>query len=208
MTEDAAAEAGVSSPVGFRWFRHAGGVNPCLPSTVSGRYLSFSEREDIALLRAKGVGVREIAHRLKRDPSTISRELRRNASTRTWRLDHHAWFSRLDAGRPVCLGLVHVVKLMMEADLPPSSVVTGMRRSATAHSTHLAPRPLPMNSTFVRPGRPNERLAALRVRRHLGEHLRRKPAGGRVRRGAAARAAPWRTASQPRSYPPRERAER
>jgi AmiR/NasT family two-component response regulator len=30
LTEDAAAEAGVSSPVGFRWFRHAGGVNPCL----------------------------------------------------------------------------------------------------------------------------------------------------------------------------------
>ncbi|MGV0853936.1 IS30 family transposase, partial [Mycolicibacterium phlei] len=48
MTEDAAAEAGVSSPVGFRWFRHAGGVNPCLPETVSGRYLSSDERENIA----------------------------------------------------------------------------------------------------------------------------------------------------------------
>ena len=36
MTEDAAAGAGVSSPVGFRWFRHAGGVNPRLPETVSG----------------------------------------------------------------------------------------------------------------------------------------------------------------------------
>ena len=30
-TDEAAAEAGVSSPVGYRWFRHAGGVNPCLP---------------------------------------------------------------------------------------------------------------------------------------------------------------------------------
>ena len=37
-------------PVGFRWFRHAGGVNPCLAPTVSGRYLSFAEREDIAHL--------------------------------------------------------------------------------------------------------------------------------------------------------------
>jgi hypothetical protein len=46
-TEDAAVEAGVSSPVAFRWFRHAGGVNPCLPAAVSGRYLSFCEREDI-----------------------------------------------------------------------------------------------------------------------------------------------------------------
>ena len=64
MTEDAAVEAGVSSPVGFRWFRHAGGVNPRLPETVSGRYLSSGEREDIALWRAQGAGVREIARRL------------------------------------------------------------------------------------------------------------------------------------------------
>ena len=54
-TEDAASEAGVSSPVAFRWFRHAGGVNPCLSPEVSGRYLSFVEREDIAVLRAQGV---------------------------------------------------------------------------------------------------------------------------------------------------------
>jgi IS30 family transposase len=104
LTEDAAAEAGVSSPVGFRWFRHAGGVNPCLAPTVSGRYLSFSEREDIALLRAKGLGVREIARRVERHPSTISRELRRNASTRTWRLDYKPliaqWHAERRARRP------------------------------------------------------------------------------------------------------------
>jgi transposase len=104
MTEEAAARAGVSSPVGFRWFRHAGGVNPCLPPAVSGRYLSFSEREDIALLRAKGLGVREIARRVERHPSTISRELRRNASTRTWRLDYKPsiaqWHAERRARRP------------------------------------------------------------------------------------------------------------
>jgi hypothetical protein len=76
-TEDAALEAGASFPVAFRWFRHAGGVNPCLPFTVTSRYLSFTEREEIAILRAKGLGVREIARRLERAPSTISRELRR-----------------------------------------------------------------------------------------------------------------------------------
>ncbi len=104
MTEDAAVEAGVSSPVAFRWFRHAGGVNPCLPPTVSGRYLSFSEREDIALFRAHGLGVREIARRLGRSPSTISCELRRNASTRTFRLEYKAsiaqWHSERRARRP------------------------------------------------------------------------------------------------------------
>jgi IS30 family transposase len=36
----------------------------------SGRYLSFGEREEIALLKAQGIGVREIALRLGRAPST------------------------------------------------------------------------------------------------------------------------------------------
>jgi len=103
-TEDAGVEAGVSSPVAYRWFRHAGGVNPALLPTVSGRYLSFAEREDIAIWRAQKLGVREIARRLSRDPSTISRELRRNASTRTWRLEYKAstaqWHAERRARRP------------------------------------------------------------------------------------------------------------
>jgi hypothetical protein len=109
-TEDAATAAGVSSPVGFRWFRHAGGVYPCLPAVVSGRYLSFPEREEIALLRARGLGVRAIAREVKRDASTISRELRRNASTRTWKLDYKAsiaqWHAERRARRPKVAKLV------------------------------------------------------------------------------------------------------
>jgi IS30 family transposase len=110
MTEDAAAEVGVSAPVAFRWFRHAGGVNPALSPTVSGRYLSFVEREDIAIWRAQKLSVREIARRLGRDPSTISRELRRNASTRTYRLDYKAsiaqWHAERRARRPKLAKLV------------------------------------------------------------------------------------------------------
>ena len=79
-------------------------MNPCLPTSVSGRYLSFSEREDIAILRAQRLGVRAIARRLGRSPSTISRELRRNASTRTWRLEYKAsiaqWHAERRARRP------------------------------------------------------------------------------------------------------------
>lgn len=103
-TEDAAATAGVSSPVALRWFRHAGGVNPALPATVSGRYLSPSEREDIALFRAAGAGIRDIARRLGRSPSTIFRELRRGASTRTRELLYKAsvaqWHAERRARRP------------------------------------------------------------------------------------------------------------
>jgi IS30 family transposase len=66
---------------------------------LSGRYLSFTEREELALLRARGCGVRETARRLGRSPSTISRELRRNAATRGGRLDYRASTAQWHADR-------------------------------------------------------------------------------------------------------------
>ena len=56
----------------------------------SGRYLSFEEREEIAILKAQGNGVRTIARAIGRDPGTISRELRRNAATRGGKLEYRA----------------------------------------------------------------------------------------------------------------------
>ena len=70
---DAAAEAGVLPSVGVRWFRKGGGMPFLTLAPVSGRYLSFTEREEIAVLLARGSGVREIARQLGRAPSTISR---------------------------------------------------------------------------------------------------------------------------------------
>jgi len=71
---------------------------------LSGRYLTFAEREEIALWRAAGLGVREVARRLGRSPSTISRELRRNAATRGGNLDYRAtiaqWHAERAARRP------------------------------------------------------------------------------------------------------------
>jgi IS30 family transposase len=65
----------------------------------TGRYLSFREREDIALELAKGAGVRTIARQLGRSPSTISREVRRNAATRGGRLDYRASTAQWHADR-------------------------------------------------------------------------------------------------------------
>ena len=89
-SESAAIECGVSGPVGSRWFRDRGGMPLIQLAPLSGRYLSFAEREEIALLRAQDVAVREIARLLARSPSTISHELRRNAATRGGRLDYRA----------------------------------------------------------------------------------------------------------------------
>src|SRR5258706_9012235 len=87
-SEDAAVSVGVSAPVGSRWFRHGGGMPPISLAEPSGRYLSFEEREEMALLKAQGCGVREIARRSGRHPSTVSRELRRNAATRGGKVEY------------------------------------------------------------------------------------------------------------------------
>jgi transposase, IS30 family len=76
-TEAAAKRAGVSAGRGFRWFRQCGGVAPVSLTEPIGRYLSLSEREEIAVGQAAGLSGREIARRLGRGASTISRELRR-----------------------------------------------------------------------------------------------------------------------------------
>lgn len=103
-SEDAAAEAGVSQAVGGRWFRDGGGMPPISLAPLSGRYLSFAEREEVAILHAQRVGVRAIARRLGRSPSTISRELRRNASTRSHSVCYRAttaqWHAERRASRP------------------------------------------------------------------------------------------------------------
>lgn len=107
-SEEAAVDAGASAPLGPRWFRSAGGMPPThlkqCAKPPSGHYLSFSEREDIALELAKGTGIRAIARKLSRSPSTVSREVRRNIATRSGSLDYRAsaaqWHADRAARRP------------------------------------------------------------------------------------------------------------
>jgi IS30 family transposase len=105
---DAAIGMGVSEAIGSRWFREAGGMPPSTlgrsSKSPSGRYLSFADREEIALWRAQGRGVREVARRLGRAASTVSRERRRNAATRGGGLEYRAataqWHAERAARRP------------------------------------------------------------------------------------------------------------
>lgn len=109
-SEEAALAVGASQAAGSRWFRERGGMATFMTKPLSGRYLCFEEREEIALLRAKEVGVREIARRLGRSASTISRELRRNTATRGGKLEYRAsvaqWKAELMARRPKTAKLV------------------------------------------------------------------------------------------------------
>lgn len=72
--EQAAARVGVSATTGRSWITEAGGVAPDLGSP-SGRYLSLAERVEIDLGLADGLTQAEIARRLGRARSTISREV-------------------------------------------------------------------------------------------------------------------------------------
>ena len=113
--EAAGVEVGVSTPVASRWFRHAGGMSPISLAEPTGRYLCFAEREEIAILIAQGHGVREIARQVGRDPSTISRELRRNTATRSDQRSYRAgvaqWKAQQAAKRP------KVAKLAVNTEL-------------------------------------------------------------------------------------------
>ena len=107
-SEEAGVEAGVSAPVGSRWFRSSGGMPPThlapFAPQPKNRNLSFAEREEIALECARRTGVRAIARKLGRSPSTISREIRRNSSTRSGDFDYRAitaqWHADRAAQRP------------------------------------------------------------------------------------------------------------
>jgi IS30 family transposase len=79
-------------------------MSPISLTPPTSKYLSFAEREDIAMLRARSESVREIARQVNRSPSTISRELRRNAATARGYIDYRAataqWHCERRARRP------------------------------------------------------------------------------------------------------------
>ena len=133
----AALAVGASQPVGQRRFHNAGGMAPFSLEPLSGRYLSFQEREEIALLKIQGLGVRQIARAIKRDPSTISRELRRNVATRVgdsgYRASVAQWKAELAAKRPKQAKLVTNPRLRAyveerlsgQISRPNGAIVTG-----------------------------------------------------------------------------------
>jgi IS30 family transposase len=132
---DAAAEAGTHRMMGTRWLRAEGGVRPRRGRDLKGRCLSFAEREEIAVARAGGESMRSIARRLGRSPSTISRELTRNAgATGGYRATTAHALAYERASRPKPAKLVTNVELRrkVEEDLrrrySPEQIVGRLRR--------------------------------------------------------------------------------
>jgi transposase, IS30 family len=129
---------GITRKTGYRWRAENGGIPPVrlAEAARTGRYLSLLERQRIATLRGRGHGVREIARRLGRSPSTVSRELRRNLrphdndiydgdlaharARQRARRERHARLAR-DAG------LLAVVQAKLELEWSPQQVAAYLR---------------------------------------------------------------------------------
>ena len=117
---DASAVAGTHRKRGLAWLRQAGGVRPRRGRNLQGRYLSFAEREEIALARVTGESIRSLAARLGRSPSTISRELARNAGLAGhYRASsaHVLAYERASRPKPAKLVTNHVLRERVQADL-------------------------------------------------------------------------------------------
>ena len=128
-SEDAAIGAGVSQPVGalVPAGRRYATIQVCSFGEVTVGALSVVRRA----VEPRGSActrswVREIGRRLRRSGSTVSRELRRNAATRSGGLDYRAttaqWHAERAAHRPKSAKLaVHVVLSVLSALAPALS---------------------------------------------------------------------------------------
>jgi IS30 family transposase len=117
---DAAKAVGTYREKGVRWIRAEGGIRPRRGRDLKGRCLTFAEREEIVLLRGRGESIRGIARRIARAPSTVSRELRRNADRdggyRPSRAHALAW-ERAARPKPAKLALNVRLREIVEQDL-------------------------------------------------------------------------------------------
>jgi IS30 family transposase len=106
-SQEACRIVGINTRTGKRWRngrnptgREVGAARIAASRSVPGRYLNEDERLHIADRHRERATVRQIAAELGRDPSTISRELRRNAHPVSGDYRPHAAQARAEARRP------------------------------------------------------------------------------------------------------------
>jgi transposase, IS30 family len=134
------------SPSSIHWvFRSCGGIPPATRIRASAA-LSVSEREEISRGLVGGQSLRQIASRLRRAPSTISREVVRNGGRlryRAVRADERAWSQgrRSKACRLAQnLRLKELVAQMLADDWSPEQIAGWLRTTYPAdNSMHVSP---------------------------------------------------------------------
>jgi IS30 family transposase len=148
-----------------------GGIGPVLRCR-SPRALTLSEREEISRGIAGGESVREVARRLRRAPSTISREIRRHGGGRQYRAqtaDRQAWAR---ARRPkVCRlatrpALRHAVAAQLSRQWSPQQIAGWLRATYPGDAEMQVSHETIYRSLFIQ--------SRGVLKRELLQHLRRQ----------------------------------
>jgi len=112
-----------------------GGVRPLVPVKWSDARLSLADREEVSRGIAAGESAREIAGRLARAPSTISREIRANGGRAAYRACEAESAARLRARRPKearlagCARLRRVVEAKLKKRWSPQQIADWLPRA-------------------------------------------------------------------------------
>ncbi len=191
----AARATGVSRSFAYRLHHKMGGVYRPVNTSYSERYLSREERYELARLREGGLSVRAVARRMGRSPSTICRELARNADPRAGgyqpeRAHRMAWDrqrrpkpSKL-SGRPELRGQV---QQMLDQRYSPEQVAGRLKALYPGEADMAVSHETIYQSIYVYPR--GELRRELRACLRSGREIRR-PRGRREVRGQIIGAVP------------------
>ena len=158
----------------FPLLARTGGIRP--PDRRRSRLaLTLAEREEVSRGLEAGVSLRTIARHLKRAPSTISREVRRNGGRRRYRAarsDQAAW-DRARRPKPCKLArrptLCHTISVKLERKWSPQQIAGWLKREHPDNESARVSHETIYRSLFIqaRGVLKKELLAHLRVTRAI-----------------------------------------
>jgi len=118
-----------------------GGITPA-PRRRSKRALTLSEREEISRGLVAGCSIRALAAQLRRAPSTVSREVKRNGGRECYRAtqaDQATW-TRAHRPKPCKLAenpaLAHIVANKLQSLWSPEQIAGWLKRSYPDNASH------------------------------------------------------------------------
>jgi IS30 family transposase len=159
-------------------FAETGGIRP-VPRCRSARALTLSEREEISRSVITGESVRAMARRLRRAPSTISREIKRNGGREAYlavQADQHAW---VQARRPKRCKLAEnrqladLVASKLQLEWSPEQIAGWLRHTFPSSQEYQVSHETIYRSLYIQ--------ARGALKKELLEHLRRTRAMRRSR---------------------------
>ena len=153
-----------------RILAETGGISP-VPRCRSKRALTLSEREEISRGLVAGCSIRALATQLRRAPSTVSREVKRNGGRECYRAtqaDQATW-TRARRPKPCKLaenpGLAHRVANKLQSLWSPEQVAGWLKRTYPDNASHQVSHETIYRSLFIQ--------ARGALKKELMAHLRR-----------------------------------